>query len=1220
MYLWCLYFVCSALLWSSTSANQYYVSANEGTDCPTNGLPCNDFEYYYLQFPEYFASDTVFYFLEGRHVLDHRGLLEIGNVSNLTLKGVEERVRGFDDTVVQSSSVIECSDGAESGIAVVSSSQVTLEHITVTNCGSKTLDGSSVSVYLNNVHDVVLNSISVQNGSGAGIVLVNCLNLLLIESSFAQNDAIPNEIDLLNGGNVFITYNQWVSDYDEGGEYSLTVLRTNSSFARSDAITGHGGGIQIVLSGVETYTVNILIDSVVLRGNFGRQGGNLDLYVQSTCCYTFLLNNSLLVGGLGEFGAGMIIDHVSNSVTGNTSIVLQNTEFINNRAISGGGLSVYWFRNSHSATVVIRDCIIRGNSGESGSGFLAYSTKDLLRCSSLIIVMSNVTIESNQIDNSITDSPKGGVVLIDVHILMEFITIQNHLSSGLLVIASIITFQNDSYFINNTGVNGGGIAMYDSSILVISPPAKLSFIDNHATEYGGAIYILQEININYLLVTDDCFYRNTEGSNIETGENGTIEMWYYFDSNTAAITGDILYGGNVSQCSHFKLEFGSFNNTVESSPISSDAIQVCFCDEDGLPNCSKMKKSVSLTPGEEHFTLLAVVGQEGGLTRGTIQFTQYPMGGRLSVADLNATCSNVSFTVSSQVTETVIPIYTSLISSNDPNSDTLAKIINVTVQQCPFGFDIVDSSMCQCKSELSKLGFSCDIGSETISCDVNTCAKVWIKYVNDTDCQELLVSKNCPFDYCNSNSITFSVTETPDIQCAHNRSGLLCGECSEGFSLVLGSNSCKECSNAYISLVIPFALAGIGLVAFIIALNMTVTSGTINGLIFYANIIKLYEHAIFTDGQLPFLSEFISWVNMDLGIETCFFHGMDACSKMWLQFVFPVYIWLLVLAIILVARRFPMSLMVVTSNAVPVLATLVLLSYTKLIRAVISALYIARVDCKGVVWRVDPDATDSACYIILVVISTLIFVSLILPYTLFLLLLPLIGGPLSNYMLFRKFSNKLKPFIDAYGGPYKDRYRFWTGLLLSIRVILALVVPFDEGAVISIDLLLFILIGLVTVYVVSGGVYNNVRKSYVEVFFILNLTIIAYVTSEQNKEEFETKRLAYIIILMVSAFLVFCGIVAYHCYKRTRDSEYVQAKLPPVLIKFRLKKVEEEPEVPESDARRFSHHNTALDMEDTLHTSKSYASTTMPSPGSSPLPVRRESILFQDDNPKPKHK
>ena len=45
----------------------------------------------------------------------------------------------------------------------------------------------------------------------------------------------------------------------------------------------------------------------------------------------------------------------------------------------------------------------------------------------------------------------------------------------------------------------------------------------------------------------------------------------------------------------------------------------------------------------------------------------------------------------------------------------------------------------------------------------------------------------------------------------------------------------------------------------------------------------------------------------------------------------------------------------------------------------------------------------------------------------------------------------MKPFFDAYGGPYKDKCRFWTGFLLLVRVILALVVSLDIEATISLN-------------------------------------------------------------------------------------------------------------------------------------------------------------------------
>ena len=121
-------------------------------------------------------------------------------------------------------------------------------------------------------------------------------------------------------------------------------------------------------------------------------------------------------------------------------------------------------------------------------------------------------------------------------------------------------------------------------------------------------------------------------------------------------------------------------------------------------------------------------------------------------------------------------------------------------------------------------------------------------------------------------------------------------------SLVLGSDQCLNCSNTYLLLLLPFAVAGVVLVAFIKLLDITVSSGFINGLIFYSNIVKVNEHIFLPHRTTNPITLFISWFNLDLGIETCFYDGLDAYAKAWLQFVFPFYLWCIAGLIIISAR------------------------------------------------------------------------------------------------------------------------------------------------------------------------------------------------------------------------------------------------------------------------------------------------------------------------------
>ena len=51
--------------------------------------------------------------------------------------------------------------------------------------------------------------------------------------------------------------------------------------------------------------------------------------------------------------------------------------------------------------------------------------------------------------------------------------------------------------------------------------------------------------------------------------------------------------------------------------------------------------------------------------------------------------------------------------------------------------------------------------------------------------------------------------------------------CSSNLSLTVGTSQCLECTNAYLALLLPFALAGLMLVLLLIICNLTVSMGTI---------------------------------------------------------------------------------------------------------------------------------------------------------------------------------------------------------------------------------------------------------------------------------------------------------------------------------------------------------------------------------------------------------
>ena len=123
----------------------------------------------------------------------------------------------------------------------------------------------------------------------------------------------------------------------------------------------------------------------------------------------------------------------------------------------------------------------------------------------------------------------------------------------------------------------------------------------------------------------------------------------------------------------------------------------------------------------------------------------------------------------------------------------------------------------------------------------------------------LILHSGCPFDYC-VDSPAFIHLHNLNSQCNHNHSGILCGSCLDGYSITFGTLHCLPCSNVYLALILLFASAGIALVAFLLLLNISVASGTINGLIFYANVIQVNRSIFFPPGDTNILTVFIAWL------------------------------------------------------------------------------------------------------------------------------------------------------------------------------------------------------------------------------------------------------------------------------------------------------------------------------------------------------------------------
>jgi len=451
-------------------------------------------------------------------------------------------------------------------------------------------------------------------------------------------------------------------------------------------------------------------------------------------------------------------------------------------------------------------------------------------------------------------------------------------------------------------------------------------------------------------------------------------------------------------------------------------------------------------------------------------------------------CNHFNFTVWSESENTECELY---LSGNGDNFE----IFYIKLQPCPLGFSLQRNEKyktCSCDGTLlSYLSVSpCNLNDRTIYRPAN----MWITgYTAVNNSHSYVVSLHCPFDYCLPHSLRLNLL-TPNSQCQFRRSGVLCGHCQDGLSTVFGTSHCKQCSNIYLTIIIPIAIAGIVLVLMLFLFNLTVTNGAINTFVFYVNIISINISMFFPKCH-SLICIVVSLSNLDLGFETCFYDGMDGYAKTWLQLVFPFYLMAIALALIMGSRYSTRVQRLTAQRGLPVLATLFLLSYTKILMAMCHVLFfftfITRLPGKHseLVWSVDTSIPKFGVKFSVLFTAYLFLLLILLSFNVLLLF---------TRILFRfKFINRFKPLLDAYFGPYKDSFFFWIGLQLLMRPIFFGLSALDKDNNLTIGIILLgILLCVQGVLHPFKSRFKNVQESLI----LLNLLAV-YVTALYNNAD-----------------------------------------------------------------------------------------------------------------------
>ena len=1086
-----------ALVCSVTSDIRYVRPADSPlSSCP--GQPC-------LTLHEYveidnFTNGTTLLFLPGNHTLQH---LYLERISDITLASFNRLV-----------TKVICKDNI-----------------------SITCD------WVSHLHIVRLSFVLGQRGDGSALQFSHCKSVVISDTVFQGSEKVTGRaIKILDSeATIFrcmfrsLTYTGYLGGgaiYSDGTDLSIY----ESSFI-NNAANNWGGAVYASASNLLLNETTF--DNNTAQGRGGAISSNWNSQVEMVGTNAFNNNNCQDYGGAMHFSLAQlnitrgIVNFTLNEAGFGGAITLFATHsffsgsvnMLKNKAVhNGGAMYIYYSLGSLAffKFVNFQHLTLIENAAGSEGGAMYVSRGDITLHGNIILTSNMAKIGGGiRADRSIItitgycslswNSAKYGGAMNTLYGTVSVLgpTQLTHNTAeedgGAMVVAgTVMQILKHVHFSFNSAQNGGAMFFENGASLNLSAPRYfdgrlLTSLFNFAQQNGGAMYHRDNPSISQCSYSDigrdqrklpDCYLQFQQ-----------LYYTYYSPivvsvNDSAGREGDFMFGGLMDRCK-VREEHGEtylYKNAIFIYPgsqptkreVSSKPYSLCLCS---IKCIGSEVMQVEVYRGQKFKVPLLAKMQYGttatiitAITSSTARLETYQ-----TSQPLPDYCALLNYSVYSNESHEQVVLY-----PDGPCRDTgtARVVIDVTLLPCPDGFT-QSGEICTCEDRLHDYPVNCTI-ADTPYLTKATGYNFWIGvfYVNATF-QGLVLCKSCPAEYCKKGVVIVTI-DNLDTQCDSNRTGLLCGACAANHSLMLGSSQCQVCLNTYLALLLPFAAAGVALVIFLTSLRLTMATGTVNSVILYANILQVKRNLFFSRSTRNPLTVLLAWMNLDLGFQTCFYDGLDAYALTWLQFAFPLYVWLIIGLMIFISRYSITVSKLIGSNPVAVLATLLLMSYTKILKIIIEVYSYENLDYpdnKTVpVWLKDANVPYlESKHLFLTVFTSSVLIFLFFPYTILLLL----GHKLYRFTGKKhwRWFNRVKPLLDSYYAPYKNHTRYWTGLLLLVRCILYVIFSVSSTSKnLAAIMLIFAVIGFLVGF---GRIYKSMLVNLIEAGVYLNLIVLS---------------------------------------------------------------------------------------------------------------------------------
>ena len=1069
-------------------------------------------------------------------------------------------------------SIIECQ--GEAGIEFSENTSVKVELVELLHCNRtrNIQQALQATLFFKNAQ-YTLSGVTVKNTEGWGVYAEDCLEQIIINCTFINNK-----------GNIAIT-----------GTYTayqqiVQVEINNTKIHDGKESVADCNGIDVNLRNILNFSFKII--NCDLQRN---QDGHFHLLISNSIApnnFTILIDNSTF-NTSDDYGVEMqficdeynivaVTMHRSSFIkndksglflTDTTHLKIEDCIFDSNKDIGVEIRNQYsdihlWteilstiFINNSRAITLIPFCLNSIEAKISECKFTNHTGNGVVVIEN--IARTIITIEKSSFQgNRKLGNRDCSVLSIESvnNITLSNVSIIDNNCTGIKLIDSTIKLENLVTLSGNHGQNGGGLYL-SMSKLIFSKSSKLNIINNSADAYGGGIYIEEETCTS----DNTCFFQLEEEYSIL---NSKIIA---FSGNHAKEGGDQMLGGCLSNCSiqlnekktllsmcDLNNTFWNFVSAAKYTSFLGYQKKVAFCENDSDSSSSgyscSYSNSIHVYRGQMFNVPLMVADdccfpssveyieakiESESNEKLPLQFQQ----SRFQKSRKN--CYNYSYTLKGGFGLTT----TSSIELSTPHEEITPLILTVNLEECPIVYKLNSKSgECVCHDTLKSHNVKCTPSNKSLL----TPAQTWLGELWNKS-ESIAVQNNC--QYCKTEEMDLTIPIDYNELCISNRTGIMCGVCVSNYSLLLGGYECADCSGStYKGVLLFFAFIAIGIVLIILllGLDLTVSTGMVNGLIFYSNIVYLNSDTMLpiTRGEngthllntVRILSTFQAWMNLDFGISTCFFDGYNTYISTWMQFVFPLYIWLLIVIIILTSRYSRRITKLITSNIVSVLATLLLLSYAKLLKTSIEVFSLVQLQLlNGRVtnrWKSDANIRYlGKLHVPLFLMSLAMVLVYMIPFTLLILLGPLLQAK-SHYRVLH-WINRLKPFHDAFYGPYTSKYRYWPGILLLARLLILGAfasyspndVPFKLLAV-SMTAAALLVLWMVIGRTKANSLYQTNYLNYLELYFLTNLlafSVLSIYATKFSLSKLENQQ-GLAVVMVGSVLAVSIGIIGYKIF------------------------------------------------------------------------------------------